>query len=70
MTKCLIDDQNACLVGDGVVPSSGSRHNWNICERFDRFIMGTNINMSGCECKDDKVVAKATSVCTRISFVG
>ena len=69
MTEGFIDNQNACLVGGRVIPGCCSGHNWHIREGFDRFIMGTNINASGCECKDDKVIAKAASVCIGIGFV-
>ena len=70
MMKSLIHNQNVCLVGGRVIPGCSSGNNRDVQQWFDGFVMCTHINTPGCECKDDKVVAKATSVCTRISFVG
>ena len=69
MMESLVHDQNVCLVGSRVIPGCSSRHNWHIRERFNGFVTGMNIDVSGCKCKNNKVVAKATCVCIRIRFI-
>ena len=70
MTWRFVHNQDVGLPSSWIIPGSSAGHNWHVREGFDRFITGTNINVSGCECKDDAIVAKATSVCIGISFVG
>ena len=68
--KCFIDNQDMGLVGDWVIPSSGPRHNWCICEGFDGFIAGMHIHVFSGELEDCKIVAKAARICIGISLVG
>ena len=70
MMKCLVHNQNACLVCDRVIPSSRTGSNWCICEGCDGFVMGTCIHMFGGELKDHEIVAKATCICIRICLIG
>ena len=67
--KRLINDQNAGLVCNWILPSSSPRCNWCIGKGLDGLIMSTCICLFGCTFKDHKVVAKAACVSIRICFV-